>query len=87
MFVGDSKVYDLMPDDRILDEKIMIWGIKEIYLSPHRIYLNSLKKDKFRLKYYKTKKYIMEKMDYKLEEVINYFIVCLHEEMEKEKWK
>lgn len=87
MYCSKIEIYDLMPADRVLDEKIMFWALKEIYLSPHRVYLNNLKRDKFTLKYYKTKKYIMEKPEYRLEEVINYFIVCLHEEMEKEKWR
>lgn len=85
MYCGNIEVYNFMPEERVLDEKIMFWGLKEIYLSPHRIYLKDLKRDQFALKYYKTKKYIMAKPNYRLEEVINYFIVCLHEEMEKEK--
>ena len=40
MYVKDSKIYELMPEERVLDEKIMFWAIKEIYLSPHKIYLN-----------------------------------------------
>lgn len=87
MYCGNIEIYNLMPEERVLDEKIMFWGLKEIYLSPHRVYLNDLKRDQFALKYYKTKKYIMEKSNYRLEEVINYFIVCLHEEIEKEKWR
>lgn len=87
MYCGKAEIYDLMPKEMVLDSKIMFWVVKEIYLSPHAMYLNELTSDKFRLKYYKTKKYIMEKPEYRLEEVINYFIVCLHEEMEKEKWR
>ena len=74
-----------MPQERVLDEKIMFWALKEIYLSPHRVYLNKITREKFTLKYYKTKKYITEKPYYRLEEIINYFIVCLHEEMENKK--
>ena len=87
MYCGTSEIYSFMPEERVLDEKIMFWALKEIYLSPHKVYLKNLKRDKFALKYYKTKKYIMEKPKYQLEEVINYFIVCLHEEMEKENWR
>lgn len=82
MYVNDSKIYNIMPAERVLDEKIMFWAIKEIYLSPHKIYLNTLTRDKFILKYYKTKKYITEKENYKIKEIIDYFIVCLHDEME-----
>ena len=30
----------------------------------------------------KTKKYITEKENYKIKEIIDYFMVCLHDEME-----
>lgn len=82
LYVNNSKAYELMPAERVLDEKIMLWAIKEIYLSPHKIYLNTLTRDKFILKYYKTKKYITEKENYKIKEIIDYFMVCLHDEME-----
>lgn len=83
LYVNNSKAYELMSAERVLDEKIMLWAIKEIYLSPHKIYLNTLTRDKFILKYYKTKKYITEKENYKIKEIIDYFMVCLHDEMEK----
>ena len=82
MYVENTVAYDLMPADRFLDEKIMLWAVKEIYLSPHKVFLNNLKRDRFILRYQKTKKYITGKSDYKLEEIINYFIVCLHDELE-----
>ena len=74
-----------MPRERVLDEKIMFWALKEIYLSPHKVYLNKLTREKIILKYYKTKKYIAEKEYYRLEEIINYFIACLREEMERKR--
>ena len=55
MYCSTSEIYKLMPEERVLDEKIMFWGLKEIYLSPHRVYLKDLKRDQFALKYYKTK--------------------------------
>lgn len=82
LYVNNSKAYELMSAERVLDEKIMLWAIKEIYLSPHKIYLNTLTRDKFILKYCKTKKYITEKENYKIKEIIDYFMVCLHDEME-----
>lgn len=82
MYVDDVRAYSFMPIDRVLDEKIMIWAIKEIYLSPHKAFLNKLKRENFIHKYLKTKKYITEKIDYRLEEIINYFVVCLHDELE-----
>lgn len=85
LYVEDPIAYNLMTVERVLDEKIMQWAIKEVYLSPHKVYLNDLKRDKLVLKYLKTKKYITEKPNYRLEEIINYFIVCLHDEFENRK--
>ena len=82
LYVNNSKAYELMSAERVLDEKIMLWAIKEIYLSPHKIYLNTLTCDKFILIYYNTKKYLSEKEIYKIIEIIDYFMVCLHDEME-----
>ena len=82
MYVDNITAYELMSVDRFLDERIMLWAVKEIYQSPHKVFLNDLKRDKFVLRYQKTKKYITQKPDYKLEEIINYFIVCLHDELE-----
>ncbi len=82
MYTDNVSVYDFMSAERLLDEKIMIWAIKETYQSPYKVYLNNLDREKFVLKYQKTKKYITENRDYKLEEIIKYFIVCLHEELE-----
>ena len=85
LYADDTIAYDLMPPNKVLDEKIMIWATKEIYISPHKIFLNKIKRESFVHKYLKTKKYIMEKQNYRLEEVINYFIVCLRDEFENKK--
>ena len=82
--VDNEQIYNLMRPERVLDEKIMLWCVKEIYQSPHKVFLSKLTWEKLSHKYLKTKLYITEKPDYKLEEIINYFIVCLHEELEKE---
>ena len=85
LYAQDPIAYNLMTVERVLDEKIMQWAVKEIYLSPHKVYLNDLKRDKLVLKYLKTKKYITEKPNYRLEEIINYLMVCLHDEFENKK--
>ena len=85
MFTEDVKAYDYMTKDRLLDEKILMWCIKEIYLSPYKIFLKKLNRENIVFKYLKTKKYISEKANYRLEEIINYFIVCLKEELERGK--
>lgn len=86
LYVDKISAYSLMPTERILDDKIMLWCVKEIYLSPHKAFLNNLNWDKLVHKYLKTKKYITEKTDYRLEEIINYFIVCLQDELENKRW-
>ena len=85
LYVENKKAYDLMPADKLMDQKFMIWGIKEIYQSPHNVLLGKLKRDKMLLKYTKTKEYITQKSDYQLIEIISYYIVCLHEELEEMK--
>lgn len=84
LYTENTEIYDVMPTDYLLDQKIMIWAIKDIYLSPHKIFLNGLTKEKLNFIYLKSKRYITKKENYKLEEIISYFIVCLHEEFEKE---
>lgn len=82
LFIDDKNALNLMSNEATQDLKIMIWSIKEIYQSPHRVLLNTLKKDTFRLKYYKAKKYIEKKDNHTTIEIINYFIKCLQNEME-----
>ena len=77
--------YALMPEDKALDQKIMTWAIKELYTSSYRIFLKNLKRDKLINKYLKTKEYITTKGNYKLKDILNYFIVCLQQEFEKQR--
>lgn len=77
--------FKLMPENVILDLKIQTWAIKELYLSPHRVLLNDLTSKKFMLKYQKARKYITEEKG--LKDLINYFMVCLHEELEEGRYK
>ena len=81
LYVDDLKVFKIMGEEAVLDLKIHTWAVKEIYLSPHRVLLNGLTREKFMLKYKKARKYISE--DKGLKELINYFIVCLHEQLEE----
>ena len=46
LYVDKISAYSLMPPERILDDKIMLWCVKEIYLSPHKAFLNNLNWDK-----------------------------------------
>ena len=89
LYTEKESAYSLMPPEAVLDNKILIWCVKELYLSPHKVFLMKLNWEKLTHKYLKTKKYITEKPNYRLEEVINYCMVCLYEELEKAKggWK
>ena len=82
LYVKNKKDYDLMPPEKVMYQKRMLWAIKEIYQSPHKTLIEQLKRKKMALRYEKTKKYVMQKQEYQLVEIINYFIVCLHEELE-----
>ncbi len=83
--IDNDIAYNLMPPERVLDEKIMLWCVKEIYLSPYKIFLNDLTWEILAHKYLKTKTYITEKPDYRVEEIINYFIVCIQNELENKR--
>ena len=50
MYVDNIVAYEIMSVDRFLDERIMLWAVKEIYQSPHKVFLNDLKRDKFVLR-------------------------------------
>ena len=81
LYVENLDTFKLMNENAVLDLKIQTWAITEIYLSPHRILLNGLTRDKFMLKFKKARKYIAE--DKGLKDLISYFMVCLHEELEE----
>lgn len=73
-----------MTKERMLEYKIKIWAIKELYLSPYKVGLNTgmLTYEKIMMKYLKTKKYICSKEKYTIIEFLNYFIACLQKVLE-----
>lgn len=81
LYVEDLGVFKMMNEQALLDLKIQTWVITELYLSPHRVLLSKLTRDKLILKYKKARKYIPEEKG--LTELINYFMVCLQEELEE----
>lgn len=68
------------PAGNLLDIEIQYYAITELYFSPFKIYLNSLTRDEFILRFLKTKKYIK---DGDIVYFINYFIKSLQEEFIK----
>lgn len=72
-----------LTEKKIFELQLQYWAITEIYLSPYKIYLNNLSRNKFILKYYQTEKHITIENEEKIEDFMNYFIVCLRKEFEK----
>ena len=68
------------PAGNLPDIEIQYYVITELYFSPFKIYLNSLTRDEFILRFLKTKKYIK---DGDIVYFINYFIKSLQEEFIK----
>ena len=85
LYSSDPSVFEWMPQEQALREKILIWAIKEIKLSPYKIYLNDLQEKTLWLKLLKTEKYITKNENYTLEDFVNYFMACLQEEFENGK--
>lgn len=68
---------------QILRYEILYWTIKEMYFSPYKMLLNSLKKEEINNKFLKTEKYCGEPSEENIVKFINYFIVCLREKIDK----
>ena len=68
------------PAANLLDIEIQYYAITELYFSPFKVYLNTLTRDEFVLRFLKTKKYIS---DGNIVYFINYFIKSLQEEFIK----
>ncbi len=76
----DKELLKTYPAANLLDIEIQYYAITELYFSPFKIYLNSLTRDEFILRFLKTKKYIK---DGDIVYFINYFIKSLQEEFIK----
>lgn len=85
MYTKDMKSFNSMPSEMINNEKILMWAVKEIYLSPYKVFIDKLDRNKLIYRFLKAKKYIELKQEYKLEELISYFITCLYKELEQYK--
>lgn len=78
------KYENSMPENVLLDYKIQIYAIKELYSSPYRAGFNAniLSYDKIAMKFLKAKKYMDSQYNSSLTEFIKYFIACLQELLE-----
>lgn len=72
-----------IPEKMLFELKLQYWTIKELYFSPYKIYLNTMTRTKFLLKFLQTQKYITIDNEDKLTDFISYFIKILREDFEK----
>ena len=72
-----------IPKNMIDDLKLQYWTIKELYLSPYKLYLDKLTNKKFMFRYLKTKQYMECDSEEKIGDFIAYFIKSLREDLEK----
>lgn len=83
LYFPSIEILKYLTDEKQLDYELQYWTIKEIYFSPYKIYLNSLSRTKFLLKFLQTQKYIDLDSEDKLTDFISYFIKILREDFEK----
>lgn len=85
IYIEPSVNLDYLPEEFIADTKIQYWVVKELFFSEYKVFLSDLKRQEFLFRYLKAKKYITGKENYHDEEIVSYFITCLHGELEGEK--
>lgn len=83
IFISTDNVFKYLDDEQLLDYKLQYYAITQIYLSPYKAYLDNLNKSNFLFRFFKAKQYTKINTEDDLVHFINYFIVCLREEMEK----
>lgn len=74
-----------LPEQMKFDLQLKYYAIAQIYLSPYKIYLTDLKEKLFTRIFLAAKKYCPITIDdeNRLEDFMNYFIVCFRNELEK----
>lgn len=83
LYIGEHDTY--LPEEMKFDLQLKYYAITQIYLSPYKIYLLNLKEKLFTRIFLAAKKYCPVTIDDedKLEDFMNYFIVCFRNELEK----
>ena len=76
---------EVLPEQMKFDLQLKYYAIAQIYLSPYKIYLTDLKEKLFTRIFLAAKKYCPITIDdeNRLEDFMNYFIVCFRNELEK----
>ena len=74
-----------IPEENIFELQLKYYAIEQIYLSPYKVYLIDLKEKDFIKVFLSAKKYcpIKRKTEKQITDFMNYFIVCLRKEFEK----
>ena len=74
-----------LPEEMKFDTKLKYYAITQIYLSPYKVYLMNLKEKMFTRIFLAAKKYCPVGIndEDKIEDFMNYFIVCFRNELEK----
>lgn len=83
LYIGEHDTY--LPEEMKFDLQLKYYAITQIYLSQYKIYLLNLKEKLFTRIFLAAKKYCPITIDDedKLEDFMNYFIVCFRNELEK----
>ena len=72
-----------LPEEMKFDLQLKYYAITQIYLSPYKVYLMDLKEKMFTRIFLAAKKYCPIEDESRLEDFMNYFIVCFRKEIEK----
>lgn len=74
-----------LPEEMKFDLQLKYYAIAQIYLSQYKVYLVDLKEKMFTRIFLAAKKYCPITIDEedKIEDFMNYFIVCFRNELEK----
>ena len=73
------------PEKFIFELQLKIYAVTELYKSSYKVYLNNLTEKMLSLKFLDTQKYCPINTEEDIVEFMNYLIVCLRNELKKEK--
>lgn len=73
------------PEKFIFELQLKIYAVTELYKSSYKVYLNNLTEKMLSLKFLDTQKYCPMNTEEDIVEFMNYLIVCLRNELKKEK--
>ena len=80
LYIQNIQILEYMQNEQILELKIQYWVIKELYLSPYKIYLKDLTRERFLFRFLKSKKYVPVSDIYRF---LNYFIKSMQEDLKR----